>query len=446
MRSNVKDDGLTVRTDSSSVRSKTKGVGSVRNAKDYDFIAKKITGVLFLSQSLSSAGFIAAFTVNALVGIELSGRAAMAGVPGAVYVLGQALGAFTWSYGMEWMGRRRGIGSGQVIGAIGSIIAVWAIIAHSFLFFLAGLAFVGVARSAVDLGRFAAAEVHLPDKRGRAISNVVLGSTVGAIFVPLLVSPMGHLAVRAGLAELAGSYLLGLAVLLVAALLIFSGLRPDPRDIGREISLVHSGPLSSSAIRPLARIVRQPEVIVAGATMIFAQMVMMIPMCITSVHMKMHAHSLTSISLVISAHAVGMYAFSVLSGRMTDRLGRQSVIVMGSILLVVSCLLGAPSVAFMPLVVSLFLLGVGWNFAYVAGSALLADQLAPGERAKTQGFNDFLLNLASAGSQVASGVIYAEGGFGVMCCAAGAMALVPLCAVLWLRASRRAATPAVAAE
>ncbi len=414
--------------------------------KDYAFIARKITAVLFLSQSLSSAGFIAAFTVNALVGIELSGRAAMAGVPGAVYVLGQALGAFIWSYGMESMGRRRGIGSGQIVGAAGSIIAVWAIIAHSFLFFLAGLVFVGIARSAVDLGRFAAAEVHLPDKRGRAISNVVLGSTVGAIFGPLLVGPMGHLAAAAGLAELAGSYLLSLGVLLVAASLIFSCLRPDPRDIGREIAAIHAGSSPWREPRPLAQIIRQRKIIVAGATMIFAQMVMMVPMCITSVHMKTHQHSLTAISLVISAHAVGMYAFSVLSGRMADRLGRQSVIIMGSVLLVVSCLLGAPSIGFIPLVISLFLLGVGWNFAYVAGSALLADQLAPGERARTQGFNDFLLNLASAGSQVASGVIYAQGGFGVMCLAAGAMALVPLCAVLWLRVPRESAESSTATE
>jgi MFS family permease len=418
----------------------------MRTAKDYAFIARKITAVLFLSQGLSSAGFIAAFTVHALVGIELSGRPAMAGVPGAVYVLGQALGAFIWSYGMESMGRRRGIGSGQIIGAVGSIIAVWAIMARSFPFFLAGLVFVGIARSAVDLGRFAAAEVHLPDSRGRAISNVVLGSTVGAIVGPLLVGPMGRLAAGAGLAELAGSYLLSLAVLLAAASLIFSGLRPEPRDIGREIAAMHAGQLPSRTARPLRQIVRQPEIIAAGVTMIFAQMVMMVPMCITSVHMKMHLHSLTAISLVISAHAVGMYAFSVLSGRMTDRLGRQTVIVMGSTLLAVSCLMGAPAVGFAPLVVSLFLLGVGWNFAYVAGSALLADQLAPGERARAQGLNDFVLNLASAGSQAASGVIYAQAGFGVMCLAAGAMALVPLCAVLWLHVPHRSAESSPAAE
>ncbi|HWU37198.1 MAG TPA: hypothetical protein VN203_06065, partial [Candidatus Acidoferrum sp.] len=77
--------------------------------RDYRRIARKITWVLFLSQSLSSAGFIAAFTVNALVAVDLTGQTAMAGVPGALYVLGQACGALVWGLSMEWIGRRRGL-------------------------------------------------------------------------------------------------------------------------------------------------------------------------------------------------------------------------------------------------------------------------------------------------------------------------------------------------
>ena len=103
--------------------------------KDYDHIAKKITIVLFLSQSLSSAGFIAAFTVNALVGVDLTKQPAMAGVPGALYVLGQASGAVIWGFSMERIGRRWGLAIGQVIGVIGSAIAVLAVVDRSFLFF-----------------------------------------------------------------------------------------------------------------------------------------------------------------------------------------------------------------------------------------------------------------------------------------------------------------------
>jgi MFS family permease len=304
------------------------------------------------------------------------------------------------------------------------------VVDRSFLFFLIGLVLVGIARSAVDLGRFAAAEVHLPAKRGRAISNVVLGSTVGAVFGPLLVGPTGQLAIEAGFPELAGPYGLGFAVLILAAILIFTGLRPDPRDIGRELACIYPESVPLHGTRSLAEIVRQSGVVVAMVTMVFAQMVMMVPMSITSVHMMACRHPLTAVSLVISVHTLGMYAFSIISGRMTDRWGRKPMIILGSIVMILSCLMAAPSVGLLPLVVALFLLGLGWNFAYVAGSTLLADQLTPQERAKTQGFNDLLLNLASAASQIGSGVVYAVGGFGVMGLTAAAMAAVPLTLVL----------------
>lgn len=398
---------------------------------DYTRVARKITLVLFLSQGLSSAGFIAAFTVNALVAVDLTGLTAMAGVPGALYVLGQACGAVVWGFSMERIGRRRALAFGQVIGIIGSGIAMAAVVERSFFFFLIGLLLVGVARSAVDLGRFAAAEVHLPAERGRAIAKVVLGSTVGAIFGPLLVGPTGQLALGAGFAELAGPYGVGCAVLAVAAMLIFAGLRPDPRDIGRELARIHpeSGPLQ--ATRSLAEIMRQPGVVVAVVSVVFAQLVMMVPMSITSVHMKAHEHPLTAVSVVISAHTLGMFAFSIISGRLTDRWGRGPVIILGSAVLILSCLLAAPSINLLPLVAALFLLGLGWNFAYVAGSTLLADQLSPPERAKTQGCNDLLLNLASAASQIGSGVVYASGGFGIMGLAAAAAAVVPLTLAIW---------------
>lgn len=410
-----------------------------RNVQDYPRIAKKITLMLFLSQSLSSAGFIAAFTVNALVGVELSGQRAMAGVPGAVYVLGQACGALIWGLSMERIGRRGGLALGQLIGVVGSVIAMSAVVGRSLPLFLMGLVLVGIARSAVDLGRFAAAEVHLPSHRGRAISYVVLGSTVGAVVGPLLVGPTGSLSQWAGYPELMGPYGIGLVGLFVAAILIFTGLRPDPRDIGRELARLHPESVPRQGTRVLSEIVRQPGVIVATVSVVFAQMVMIVPMSITSVHMKACGHPLSAISLVISAHTLGMYAFSMISGRMTDRWGRVQTILLGTVVMIVSCLMAAPSTGLVSLLIALFLLGLGWNFAYVAGSTLLADQLSPGERAKTQGFNDLMLNLGSAVSQTVSGVVYAVGGYGIMALAAAAAAVVPLIlAIWWQRTGRHA--------
>jgi MFS family permease len=243
--------------------------------KDYARIAKKITVVLFLVQSLSSAGFIAAFTVNALVGVELSGQRSMAGIPETVRVLGQALAALAWGYTMERIGRRRSLAMGQVVGVIGSGIAGAAIIARSFPVFLLGMALMGMARASADLGRFAAAEVHLPTERGRAISNVVLGGTVGSIVGPLLVGPTGHWSFGAGFPELAGPYSVGFLFWGVAAILVFTGLRPDPRDVGTELARLNPSAVPNlDRTRALTEILRQPGVIVAIVAVVFAQMVM----------------------------------------------------------------------------------------------------------------------------------------------------------------------------
>lgn len=406
--------------------------------RDYAATARKISAVLFCVQGLSSAGFIAVFTVNALVAADLSGRASMAGLPEAVRVLGQAAAAMAWGYTMERIGRRRGFALGQMVGVIGSAVAGAAVIARSFPLFLAGLVLVGMARASADLGRFASAEVHLPEKRGRAIANVVIGGTVGSVLGPLLVGPTGHLSLSAGLPELAGPYSVGFAVWTLAGILVFFGLRPDPRDIARELSRLHPGAVAHpEGTRSLREIVRQPGVVVAIAAAVFAQMVMVMLMVMTSLHMKVLQHPLAAVSLVISVHTLGMYALAILSGRLTDRWGRGPVIVAGSILLVLSCLMAAPSTGLLPLLVALFLLGLGWNLVYVAASALLSDQLSPSERAKTQGLNDLLLGLASAAGSFSSGLIFAAAGYATLSVVAACAALVPLGLTLWWRIGAR---------
>jgi hypothetical protein len=59
--------------------------------------ARRITSALFVSQSLGSAGTIAAATVASIVGAELSGLTTLAGLPAAVVQTGVALGALFWS-------------------------------------------------------------------------------------------------------------------------------------------------------------------------------------------------------------------------------------------------------------------------------------------------------------------------------------------------------------
>ncbi len=402
--------------------------------RDYEVVARKITRTLFLSQSVVSAALITTGTVNSIAGAELSGVIAWAGLPATVLLLSAALGALTWGMLMERTGRRGGLVIGLALGAIGGLSAGAALWRGSFPLFLVGMGLFGFAQSAMQLGRFAAAEVSPAEKRGRAIATVVLGGTVGAIVGPLLVGPAGALASRAGINELVGPYGTALLLFILAALIVFTWLRPDPSQVARE--LAHQNQAKQGvpeSQREISEILRQPGVLVAITAMVIGQAVMIMVMVITSLHMKALGHALSDIALVISAHTFGMFAFSIVSGRLVDRIGREPVIVLGSVILILAGLSAGLSPDVLPLAISLFLLGLGWNLCYVGGSTLLTDQLSTAEQSRMQGVNDLFVGLASAVGSLGSGFVFAAVGFQTMGFVGAAIAILPLAVALWWR-------------
>lgn len=402
--------------------------------ENLESVARKITGVLFAQQSLASAGFIAAATLNSIVGKELSQNPSWAGVPTAVYLLAGAFSAFIWGYVFDAIGRRGGLVTGLSLGIVGASVTFYAIAIHSFPLFLVGMVLMGVTNAAVQLGRFAAAEVNRPEHRGRAISNVVIGGTVGSVIGPFVAGPAGSIVGSWGVDELAGAYLVAAVLFAVGAVVVFLGLRPDPREIGKAVAEKFPESVAGTGgVRSVFQILSQPAAQVAVVSMVLGQMVMVLVMVITSLHMRGHNHGLTDISAVISSHTFGMYAFSIISGRLADRWGRGTVILIGSATLVVACFAATISPDVLPLGVALFLLGLGWNFCFVGGSTLLADQLSPLERARTQGFNDLLVGLASAFGSLESGFIFASLGYNMMAYVSAAFALIPLVVVaIWM--------------
>lgn len=403
--------------------------------------ARKIRWVLFATMSLASAAVIGMATINPILGAQLGGSAAWAGVPSATILIGSALGAPAWGYLSERAGRRAGLTAGLVVGCLGAALAGSGFLLESLIGFLAGLALIGLSSAAVNLSRFAAGDVHPAALRARAISNVVLGGAVGSMVGLLLIAPSGQAAVGAGLEELSGAY--GAAILLfgAAAAATFVLLRPEPRELGRQVAAAFQPEnLPGVPPRPVGMILRGRAALMAVSAMVFGQVVMVMVMVMTSLHMRDHSHALGSISLVIGSHTFGMYAFSVFSGRLADRWGRTPVIAVGAVTLTLACLTAPLSPQVLPLAVALFLLGLGWNFCYVGGSTLLADQLRPGERARTQGVNDLLVGASSAAASLTSGIVFAAMGYSVMAYFGALVALIPLMmALAWRRMAPAAA-------
>lgn len=401
--------------------------------------AARITAGLFLAHALGSAGAIAVFTVAAIAGAELSGRTALSGLPGAAMQVGGAVAAILVGWLTERLGRRDGLALSATIGALGMVATALAASTGAFPWILIGLLLAGTANASVKFARFTAAEVQPRARRGRAVAIVVMGGTVGSVVGPGLVAPTGAWSAALGWGELTGPFIASLVAFAGAALCFAIFLRPEPRDLAARLEAVGGDARDLAPARTLRELLRDPGVVTAILTLVLAQASMVMVMGITSLHMRVHEHALAAISVVVSGHTLGMFAFSLVSGWAADRFGRLPVLAVGGVTMIVSCLIAPLSPTFVPLFVALFLLGYGWNLCYVAGSALLSDHLSTAERSATQGITDLAIGLVSALSSMAGGVMFAVYGYGVMNAASIVAALLLL--VVVARHRRRAVVP-----
>ncbi len=395
---------------------------------------RRITASLFTTESIFSAAFIASITLLAINATELSGSEAFAGVPSTVALLGRALIAVPMGWLMDRTGRRPVIVLGYTFGMFGFLLSGLSIGWLSFLLLCLGAGLAGVANGASQQARFIASEVWPQSQRGRIIGYIVFAGTIGAIFGPLLVPVAADLAAQVGLPANAGPYYMGAGFCLVALVLAFLLLRPDPillsRAQDRSEQAASAAPPPEE--RPLSEIFARPLVLLAVASMVIGQLVMTMIMVITPVHMAHSAHTTGDISFVIMAHTLGMFGLAPLTGWLIERLGSRPMMAYGALILVISSLM-APWASTVPtLAIALFLLGLGWNFCFVAGSTLLGSQLHASERGRVQGTNDMLVALASGAGSLTTGVIFAGGGMWAIGFTGLALTMLFAVAGIWL--------------
>lgn len=377
--------------------------------------SRRITNTIFLSESIFSAAFIATVTLLSVNAALLSGADALAGLPTTMGLVGRAALAVPMGWLMDRVGRRIVMVLGYSIGALGMATGVLAVQSFSFVLLCASSLIVGVNSATSQQSRFIAAEVWPSPRRARVIGFIVFAGTIGAVGGPLLVAPTSALAAWLGFEQNAGPYLAGVVLLTMAALLVAVLVRPDPLRIGRQYDTQHDPSTQSHMERGLAtRTARQifadHTVQLAVASMVVGQLVMTLIMVITPVHMLHEHHTNGEISLVFMAHTLGMFGFAFLTGWLIGQLGARPMIAFGAGVLVISSIMAAFAENLVTLTIALFLLGLGWNFCFVAGSSLLTGALHPTERGRIQGANDALVALASGTGSISTGAIFASGG------------------------------------
>ncbi|MBS4205032.1 MFS transporter [Lederbergia citrea] len=393
--------------------------------------------IVVMSQIFGGAGLAAGVTVGALLAQDMLGSDSFTGVPAALFTLGSAGAALLVGRLSQHFGRRSGLATGFLTGGIGAIGVMLSAITNNIILLFASLLIYGAGTATNLQARYAGTDLANSKQRATAISIAMVATTLGAVAGPNLVDIMGGFAIAIGVPALAGPFILAAAAYILAGLILLTFLRPDPLVVAKAIADVQSTDGSNfSYERPSKK-----RGIVVGATiMVLTQIVMVSIMTMTPVHMGHHGHGLRAIGLVIGFHIGAMYLPSLVTGMLVDKIGRTAMaIAAGATLLAAGVLAAvAPAESMLVLILALSLLGLGWNFGLISGTALIVDATNLSTRAKTQGSVDVLVALAGASGGALSGMVVAQSSYTTLSLAGGILSLLLIPVVVWSRSNKNA--------
>ncbi|OYD66601.1 MFS transporter [Rhodococcus sp. OK302] len=397
---------------------------------DINAAQRRTLRVLVAAQILSGAGLAAGITVGALLAQDMLGSTGLAGLPSALFTIGSAAAAATVGRLSQRLGRRAGLATGYAVGALGSLGVVAAAALDNIpLLFIA--LFVYGAGTATNLqARYAGADLAAPAHRGRAVSTVLVATTVGAVIGPNLVTVLGDLAEAMSIPRLAGPFMLAALAYGAAGLVLWVLLRPDPLILARTLADDTEGddvPSLTSAPTSMWN-----SAVALGTTiMVLSQLVMVAIMTMTPIHMQHHGHGVGATGIVIAVHVAAMYLPSPLSGFLVDRFGPRVVAVASAVTLLAAGITAAvaPTDSVFSLALALGLLGLGWSFGLVSGTTIITGAVPLSARAKTQGTVDVSIAIAGAGGGLASGFMMASTSYAALAIAGGAISLAIIPAI-----------------
>lgn len=401
---------------------------------------KRTLTIVVLSQIFGGAGLAAGVTVGALLAQEMLGTESLAGIPSALLTLGSAVAALLVGRLSQRFGRRIGLAAGFMAGGIGAVGVVLAAVADNVPLLFLSLLIYGAGTATNLQARYAGTDLALPNQRATAVSTAMVSTTFGAVAGPNLVEVMGSFATSIGVPALAGPFILGAAAFLLAGLVFLLFLRPDPLLVAEAIAKAQKPEPSSKAAMHMNKAAGNNRGIIVGATvMILTQIVMVAIMTMTPVHMKHHGHGLSEVGLVISIHICAMYLPSLLTGVLVDKIGRTAMsFAAGAVLLLAGVTAAlAPADSMFLLITALALLGLGWNFGLISGTALIVDATNPSTRAKTQGTIDVMVALAGASGGALSGMVVAGSSYASLSLAGGFLALLLIPVGIWYQGSKK---------
>jgi MFS family permease len=314
-----------------------------------DALQRRTLRLLFISQVLGGVGVAVGMSVGALLAAEMV-SVGVSGLAQSAVVLGGALAAIPAARIVQRSGRRPSLTVLYGVAAIGAVLVVLAATSGSIALLFAGFFLFGSAQAASMQARYAAVDLSPKELYGRHISLIVWATTLGGVVGPNL----GAVAARAlgpyDIPPLAAPFGFSVALFAIVALVLFALMRPDPIAVMRAAAATASAVAGAPASAPpkhagigaaWAAVRSNANATLGVAATAIGHVVMVGVMSMTPVHIRGAGHSsadtIKIVGVIISIHIAGMYAFAPLMGWLSDRFGRQRVILLGVTLLLIAC-------------------------------------------------------------------------------------------------------------
>lgn len=330
--------------------------------------------ILTLSNALAASIMALMILVGSLVGSDLAPAAEWATLPLALTICGTAAGIVPATKVMQRLGRKQGLWAFMGLGIIACAIAIVALEQRSFSLFCLAAVLLGTTNSALQQVRFAAMESVAPESGASAASIVMLGGILAAFVGPELAVLGAHMTA----VDYQGSFWLG-ALSIACGGLLLGAYKPAPLE-------TISKPIAAGSLRT---ILCGHGFVLAVASGAVAFVVMSFVMTGTPISMHhTYGHSLVDTKWVIQSHIAAMFLPSLIAPLLFRWLGIRGLMAAGLACYGATIGIGYYDISVNGFWLQLVLLGVGWNFLFVAGTALLPTSYKESDRFKAQAFND----------------------------------------------------------
>ena len=405
-------------------------------------LIKRNTALFALSQSFTGAGMQLVYGFGPLMVLALTHSANLAGLSVGLISFSRFMVAYPVGRITDAWGRKPGIMLGLVLAMLGAVAMGLSMSLRSFPVLVGGMLLFGMGMNAAQQLRVAATDMFPPSRRAEALGYVAMGSLLGLLISPALVSMSEAIARDTGMDPLGLPWFM-LPGLIVPGMVLVWFVRPDPKDIGMNLGRYYPGyvapPHRGTATTDFSALgmLANPSIRMAVVANCAGYANMTIVMVLTSLVLSHHGHSLYAIAFSHMFHSMGMFAFTIPLGRLSDRIGRDWVMFPG----VAVALVGASLVAFTGeywlVTLGTFLVGLGWAGANVAATASIADAYETVQRGRAIGVSESFAGATNMVTALCTGPLVEWGGLPASGIAAVVCALPPLVMLLWRTFARR---------